>query len=162
MSQRGHAGLGGDETRSAALASLSTQLISTSCWRLAERKYTSGGLTSESCCSTSTEASDLDSQFTFCCSHVFFAQMLQHLFHFLAQVNLEYFDLCALVWLLSLGNIIAFCCFVYYFTFSPKSPCSSPGFMVKSKQFLNNTSMRLKETYILLGHFFSLCTMYRL
>lgn len=53
-----------NETRGAALASLSTQLISTGCWRLAERRRTPGGLASESCCSTSTQASDLDSQLT--------------------------------------------------------------------------------------------------
>lgn len=40
----GGGGLGGDETSSAALASLPRQLISASCWRLAERKRTPGGL----------------------------------------------------------------------------------------------------------------------
>lgn len=66
----GAAGLAGDETRAAALASLPRQLISASCWRLAERKYTPGGLALESCGSTSTEISDLSSpQFTLGCSH---------------------------------------------------------------------------------------------
>lgn len=40
----GAAGLGGDETRSVGLSS--RQLISASCWRLAERKNTAGGLAS--------------------------------------------------------------------------------------------------------------------
>lgn len=66
----GAAGLEGDETRAAALASLPRQLISASCWRLAERKYAPGGLALESCCSTSTEISDLNSEFTLGCSHL--------------------------------------------------------------------------------------------
>lgn len=58
-----------DETRSAAaLASLPRQLISASCWRLAERKYTPGGLALESYCSTSTEISDLSAEFISGCS----------------------------------------------------------------------------------------------
>lgn len=60
-------GLEGDETRSSASASLPRQLISASCWRLAERKYTPGGLASESCCSTSTEISDRSIEFISCC-----------------------------------------------------------------------------------------------
>lgn len=60
-------GLEGDETRSSASASLPRQLISASCWRLAERKYTPGGLASESCCSTSTEISDQSIEFISCC-----------------------------------------------------------------------------------------------
>lgn len=61
----GAAGLEGDETRSVALASLPRQLISASCWRLAGRKCTPGGLALESCCSTSTEISDLRTGFIF-------------------------------------------------------------------------------------------------
>ncbi len=64
------AGLEGDETSSAALASLPRQLISVSCWRLAERKYAPGGLALESCCSTFTEISDLSIEFIFGCSHL--------------------------------------------------------------------------------------------
>ena len=52
--------------RSAALASLPRQLISASCWRLAERKYAPGGLALESCCSSSTEISDLTAEFFLC------------------------------------------------------------------------------------------------
>lgn len=61
----GAAGLEGDETRSVALASLPRQLISASCWRLAGRKCTPGGLALESCCSTATEISDLRTGFIF-------------------------------------------------------------------------------------------------
>lgn len=68
----GAAGLGRDETRSAAFSSLPRQLISASCWRLAERKYTPGGLALESCCTTSTEMSDLRAEFIFGCSHLRF------------------------------------------------------------------------------------------
>lgn len=39
----GNAGLEGDESRRAALAFPSTQLISTGCWRLAGRRETVGG-----------------------------------------------------------------------------------------------------------------------
>lgn len=66
----GAAGLAGDETRSAALASLPRQLIY-SCWRLAERKYTPGGLALESYCSTSPEICDLSAGFILGCSFFF-------------------------------------------------------------------------------------------
>lgn len=68
----GAAGLERDETRSVALASLPRQLISASCWRLAERKYTPGGLALESFCSSSTDLSDLRTEFTYGCSHLLF------------------------------------------------------------------------------------------
>lgn len=52
----GAAGLGGDERRGALWYSLPRQLISASCWRLAGRKRSAGGLALETRCSTpSTE-----------------------------------------------------------------------------------------------------------